>query len=1504
MSQKETSRQATETLTAHKYDDLATTNDSNPTSDGQALSLDEALADRLCAEHLDELRKSAVSDEVITDSGVFTAYEKDQLPEPLQWIADREGALPALVHPLTEVGVGDTWQVKPQPGAVVFADGRSPKYICPSKDSGYPAPSFIVRRAVDAGTRRVLLVEGTKQSLAALTWTDEGTAVYGLTGITSWMGGQAGPNPAFQLVKDLPVYIAPDADAARNRQVYDGACALGGLCMSWGASVVRYLRLPGGGRQGMDDILASVPEEHRSEHLDNWMDRADKKPAAKMPAKSKVKEPTPPPAQSGPNGRPCIYVEDTAVDVVWDFISDAVYNAYGGKTIFRQDGRPVIVMTIDDRPVILPLDPGLTADLTAQAVDIVAGTTPRAISNTDAAVVFNARRMRRYPQINGVAEMPVLAPSGNIISSPGFDSETGLYVQLAPELEGFSIPDTPTQQQVADALAQLEDVLVDFPFRTEADRTRALSILFTLLMRPATPTVPMTVLSANTPGSGKGLLAEVMSRLALGIEGQVQKMPEIDSEMQKVLVTCLLKGKSLQLFDEASAGIDSSSLAALLTASYYGGRILGESREVNVKNNMTIVATGNNVPVSGDLGRRVVLVEMESPHANPEARTGFKHDPLGPWVSEHRRELLEAAFTLIRAWVVAGRPKPTVLAPIGSFEAWYHHVGGVLEFAGRMDLMEGVLEQRRRHNDTEQEDLAHIYWLYQVFKGQSFAAFDVQKAIVDTEGFVPLPSQILSLEDATANRLGRVYAKLQDRNYQGFIIKSSGLVNHIRQFHIEHVGGGAASTSGGGTGPVQPAGGSPASRPSSSGNDAAFVTWLSDTFAGGALFTAADAVGALKVLAPGDVVLPSGVGTLNSLSSRTMGRCLVGLVDQCFATAVVRRGPVRHKTNTYFVESLGGPDGGDFGGPDAPDTPVSPDPVQTAEAEETVVVFDLETGSASDLHVSDDPGFVRLAAFSVNGAEPVTSTDIAGELIPVLENADKIVGHNIVQFDLPALRRFGLNIDKLVEEDRVRDTLVMARLAHPPQQGRRYDLSSVAKRVGVNGKLVKQGESVLKRLAIEHGGFDQIPADNTEYIAYAKQDVAATAAVFNRLLPITLDAVSQDYLTREHQKMHRLSITESKGIRVDAELVDRMIADEEQTRSEIRQWLHDTVGVPLEGKAPESTAAGKEAIAAYLTRFGAPIPRTDKGAVSISATSLQELADAHAGVPEVVELVEKMTTLLQTKSPASTVKQHLRGDRVFPSIQASQATGRLSTTRPGMTIFGSRGERLLKQRAMILPDEGEVLISIDLSQIDARAMAAGAGDAGYAELFQAGRDSHTEMALRVFGDPGRRSDAKALAHAANYGMGPASFAQSAGVSEPQAAAMLDQLRSEFPALEDFKMRLRKLAELQGFITTGFGRKVAIDRSKAWTQAPAAFGQGSARDAFLEGVLALPAEIADMIRIFVHDEVVLSVPPERAEEIKQLVMDAFKSVQLPCANGVSVPVLADSAGPGANWSECH
>lgn len=1396
-----TADEGTETVDTN----TTTTVDTEPSTSSKGLG-SRSLSD----EHLAELRASGISDEVITSCGAYTAYTVEDLPEPLQWVGRFKDAFPVLVFVLQEADQGTTWQVKPQPGSVVFADGRAPKYIGPSKDSGHPVPSLIVRRAVHAGTRRVLLVEGMKQSLAVVSVTDEDTAVYCLPGITSWQGGDAGPSPAFQLVGGLPTFIIADADAAKNRLVYDGAHGLGTLCRQWGASPVRFVNVPGGGKQGIDDVLANIPEDRRETMLELWITQAGDKPSQKRPPMAQV--PTQP-ASTPQAGRmkPSVNAE-VEPSVFYDTVDKAIYDRHAGTTLFRSNGKLVALDTRDGRKTLDAVDIPYFIDTAAQTIRVehhmAKKVVVRPLSITEASVISNTKRVSKYPPIEGIVETPILSESGNIICEPGYNTETHRYVDLSEDLEGFHVPDAPTSDDAREALETLLEPFCDFPFASEADRTRTAGMVLTLLTRAVCPTVPLHFVSANNQGVGKNKIVEVASIIATGRAAPPQKLPFSDEEMDKVIFSALLAGRTLLIFDEASSGLESEALASMITAEDYSGRTLGKSEHRSVPNSACVIAVGKNASARKDMARRTNPIELATDLVNPEARDGFKYPRLLEWVQEHRKELLEAAHTMIRAWIVAGKPAPPSGYDTGSFEEWYFTVGGILAFAGRSDLMEGVREWRKQADESELEDLAHVAWLHREFGNKPFLAFAAQKAIEEANvahEFVPLPSELWTVENATAQRLGRMYTRFQDRPFDGYVLRSAGTVNHTKRFQVVR---------------VDPDG------PDDDGD--------ADT----------------------------------------------------------------------------GGDGGNGGGTPPP-TP-TPAPAETADgpvapaapADSTTVVFDLETGDADDLHVTDDPDFVRLAAYSVNGAEPVTTTDIAGELIPLLERADTIIGHNIVQFDLAALRRlYSLDDEALIKAGKVHDTLILSRLAAEGAD-LEHGLNAVAERCGVDGKLLKDGENALKALKKQYGGFDKIPVDNPEYVAYALQDVRANVAVYNKMLPAALEAVSAEYLQREHEKMHALSIVESRGVRVDLVKVEEALAEEAAVKAEIRAWLVSVVGVPDKGKAPWMTKEGKQAISDYLDSFGVAALLTDTGEISISAKAFSQLAEQHADVPEIVELAAKMEKLLKSSTPASTVKENLHGDKVYPSIDAGQVTGRLSTTKPGMTVFGSRNERLLKQREMILPDSAaEALIAVDLSQIDARCMAAGSGDAAYAALFAPGRDAHTEMAIRVFGDAERRPDAKALGHAANYGMGAKGFAVDAGIPVMEAKKQLDRLHFEFPTLEYFKKHLRNHAKALGWVATGFGRRVAVDRAKAYTQAPAAYGQGTARDVFLEGVLNLPQEVLEMIRIFVHDEIVLSVPRDRAEEIKQTVMAAFNAVTLPGKDGVEVPVLSDSAGPAESWAGC-
>lgn len=1445
--------------------EVSASNDTVMVSDGQAGDTDSCeytVTPKLTDEHLDELRSSAISDDVIESSGIYSARTVEAVPAPLRYLAENNpAALPMLVAPMEEAGAGTTYQVKPQPGSVCDSKGRPKKYVGPAKDNewGTPPPALTVLRAVTEDTKSVQIVEGTKQALAALSYTDETTAVYRITGIWGWKGMQN--YAVLTQFMGLPVYIIPDADASTNRYVYDGAREFRELLVQWGATPVRFVQVPGRVKQGLDDVLAEMPEDHRAKMLDMWVGKAQDKPARKMP-----KMPEMPGGVADESeldalletirypGSELMDIHEGNEETRNEKIFEIVNEKFGGETLFSQGQRAVQMLhrpatSVSDnrRCDVVPITRSNGMSLIRRSVTtfMMMKNGARSVSLPGAEVdnVFQSDAVKDLPPLNGVVHSPVVTESGRMILHSGYDVETGLELDLDPAVEGLEVPANPTEQEANEALDLLREVFCDFPFEDESDFFHVLAWMLTSIVRLWLDAVPALAITGSGPSVGKEKLLKAMAILLTGDALPVSTCPNNDEEWGKVLTSVYAAGHSHVHFDEPPREIDSRYLRSAITGKTYTGRVLGESRHISVRNILMMAFTGNNVRFSRDMARRIYYCRLSTNVDHAETRSDFKHSPLEDWVLENRGRLMTALLTLIQSWIAADKPKPPSGRADGSFEKWYEVVGGIIAHAGFDDFFADIEQQRRERNDGEIADIQHLHWLYKYVQDSElydfqngFRSWDIERIIsaigeqMDLEdskdvlwkrlgmadAHVPLPDGIYGLQDAKAYSLQRVYNFLKNRNLEGLAVKQ---VETPKFADLRYR-----------------------------------IVWLGD---------------------PEDDPLGPGNGDPDDADD----------------------------------------DGGDGSGGGTPPPSPAPTPAPAPAADEpvapaapadsTTVVFDLETGSADDLHVTDDPGYVRLATYSVNGAEPVATTDISGELVPLLERADTIVGHNIVQFDLAALRRlYDLDDEALIKAGKVHDTLILSRLAAGGDKKLKYKLDAVAERCGVDGKLLKDGENALKALAKQYGGYDKIPADNAEYVEYALQDVRSTSAVYAKMLPAALEAVSAAYLQREHEKMHVLSIVESRGVRVDLAKVEEFLAEEAAIKSEIRTWLADNVGIPDKGKAPWTTKEGKQAFAEYLEQFGVALPLTAKGVTSTSSEAFNGLAEQHADVPEIVELAAKMEKLLKSSTPASTVKENLHGDRVFPSIRASQVTGRLSTKNPGMTVFGKRGERLIRQREMIVADSAdEELISVDLSQIDARCMAAGSGDAAYAALFAPGRDAHTEMAIRVFGDASRRSDAKALGHAANYGMGPKGFVAHAGISEVEAKEQLDRLHFEFPQLEAFKDHLRKHAEALGWIATGFGRRIAVDRAKAYTQAPAAYGQGTARDVFLEGVLNLPAEVLEMVRIFVHDEIVLSVPHDRAEDIKRTVMDAFKAVALPCKGGVDVPVLSDSAGPAESWAGC-
>jgi hypothetical protein len=96
----------------------------------------------------------------------------------------------------------------------------------------------------------------------------------------------------------------------------------------------------------------------------------------------------------------------------------------------------------------------------------------------------------------------------------------------------------------------------------------------------------------------------------------------------------------------------------------------------------------------------------------------------------------------------------------------------------------------------------------------------------------------------------------------------------------------------------------------------------------------------------------------------------------------------------------------------------------------------------------------------------------------------------------------------------------------------------------------------------------------------------------------------------------------------------------------------------------------------------------------------------------------------------------------------------------------------------------------------------------------------------------------------------------------------------------------------------------VDPRRAYTQAPALMGQGTARDILVEGLLRLPDEYIPWMRGVVHDEVIFNVPEARVQECIETVTAALTFDLAEVSTLHSVPITTGASKPAKSWDGCY
>lgn len=505
-----------------------------------------------------------------------------------------------------------------------------------------------------------------------------------------------------------------------------------------------------------------------------------------------------------------------------------------------------------------------------------------------------------------------------------------------------------------------------------------------------------------------------------------------------------------------------------------------------------------------------------------------------------------------------------------------------------------------------------------------------------------------------------------------------------------------------------------------------------------------------------------------------------------------------------------------------------------------------------------------------------------------LDAADTVVLHN-AKFDAHQIRE-AIGVDILAGKA-VHDTDLMSRVLFPEnaRSGRGghglKNLSKVYLRADADEseKAIEDAAKAIGLRTLKQTGayYDVWRAYPELMERYAVNDARFTYDLYERFKP-ELNGLADIY-DLEMKVLPILLRAEQRGIKTDQEAALRLKRQYETEQRELHTYLESELGPQaLGGEGSE------EALIGALTSIGVPLlKKTSSGKIATDKYTLQEF---ESDFPQVTALLEyrRVERFLTTYIAA------VQGREVVHTNfnQCGAYTGRMSANRPNMQNFPKRAGK--EVRSVFVPREGHVFVVADYEGIELRLLAYYLGDRGFRDLVGSDEyDPHAWVAAQIWGGEPReygkgtpkesthRGPAKNILYAITYGAGRkrvARMLRDAGLpsSENDAAAVISKIKASLPGYYSLTKRVRAKVESHGYVNTVMGRRNPVNRDKAYVGLSGLI-QGSGADIMKQGLVNADAAVQPLGGIpllVVHDELLVEVPRENAEEAQRAVDDAM------------------------------
>jgi DNA polymerase I len=576
------------------------------------------------------------------------------------------------------------------------------------------------------------------------------------------------------------------------------------------------------------------------------------------------------------------------------------------------------------------------------------------------------------------------------------------------------------------------------------------------------------------------------------------------------------------------------------------------------------------------------------------------------------------------------------------------------------------------------------------------------------------------------------------------------------------------------------------------------------------------------------------------------------------------------------------------------------------------ISFDTETTSTDEmtaglvgisLAVASGQGYYIPVGHKAGAQLPLEQV-ISALSIPMTDARIPKIGHNL-KYDFIMLARYGLRVAPLAF-----DTMVAEYVLDPGS--RNLGLKTMAE--------VRLGLAMTHIEELIGKGKNQRTMDEVE-IAAAAPYASADAETTLRLQPVLelelkrLPKLWDLFINIEMPLIGVLADMEMAGVALDKDFFAAFSVQLSERMAALEKQIYQAVGKTFNINSTQQLSS-----VLFETLHLTPPDRgkkTASGHYSTAAGVLDEMSGQHPVVDMILEYRE-YAKLKSTYVDALPVQIHPDTGRVHTSFsQTGTVTGRLSSSDPNLQNIPTRTDLGRRVRRGFVADPGNILVSLDYSQIELRIVAHMADDVAMLNAFRAGQDIHATTAAAIYGVPleavtkEQRRHAKAINFGLIYGMSAFGLTRTTELTLSESQDFVEAYFKQFPGVKKYLDGIRRSARETGYVETLLGRRRYFPaligtlnqtlRNREEREAINAPIQGTAADIMKIAMIKIPPAIKQAglhgrMLLQVHDELVLECPRAELSQTVAVARNVMENAYL-----MSIPLTTDARW-GTNWDE--